>query len=90
MSAEEVKGINAGATGRPAGNPKLVRGLDTDKLKEGMDGARRLAGALEKYGAKGRGPAGNHDSDINGPESGAGSAGEVPPDLVPIPTGVVV
>ncbi|MFA4905359.1 MAG: hypothetical protein WC645_02525 [Candidatus Margulisiibacteriota bacterium] len=87
MSAEEVKGINAGAVGRPAGNPKLTRNLDTDKLKEGMDGARRLAGALEKYGAKGRGPAVDHDSDLSGAEGGTGSTGEIPPDLVP---GVVV
>ncbi|MBI5699547.1 hypothetical protein HZC35_04450 [Candidatus Saganbacteria bacterium] len=88
MSAEEAKGINPGAAGRPAGNPRYNRGLDTDKLKEGLDGARRLAGAIGKYGSKGPSPAGDHDSDLSGVEGGLGSSGELPPDLVP--AGVVV
>jgi hypothetical protein len=83
MAAEEVKGINAGATGRPAGSPNLTRGLDTDKLKEGMDGARRLAGAIDKYRTGGRGPAGDSDSDLDGTGTGEAGVGEVPDDLAP-------
>jgi len=83
MGAEEVKGINAGATGRPAGSPRLTRGLDTDKLKEGMDGARRLAGAIDKYRAGGRGPAGDNDSDLGDTETTSTADGEIPDDLAP-------